>query len=277
MEMDKEKLYTLRWTATKIQSTTAEKQTRELAQEQVELVTDLIGDRKPAAPVEAPKPEVVIAGQGLDWYPKAVRYPKRMRTRGKYAKGYPLGLLYHHTAGRDGAAKTIEGGIAQGYAYLCTQEDGTIVQAHPISEFGYHGGESAWRIGVSPLIGSVSDDLIGLEVNNAGLLTKTSDGRFKTWFNTYIPEDRVRYVTEKEWGCPTGYYHKFTEAQEKANFEFILWLKRNDPFGVFSFDHVLGHHEVAGKLGIGYFRKNDPGGSLSMPMPELRALLKKSV
>lgn len=266
--MKDERLYTLRWAATKIQSTTTEQSTKDLAHEQVKILNEMLGDiKKPESDI---KSDIV---KGLDWCPFALRYPKKMKTKGKYALKYPRGLLWHHTAGRDGAAKTIEGGIKNGFAFVCIQEDGLLIQAHPVSEWGYHCGESAW----AKLTGSLSDDCMGMEINNAGKLTKTSDGRYKTWFGTYLPEDKVRYVTEKEWGCPTGYYHKFTEAQEKRAIEFSLWLKRNDPFDVYSFDFNLGHHEASGKLGIGYWRKNDPGGSLSMPMPEMRDLLKKSV
>lgn len=222
--------------------------------------------------------------KGQEWYPKALRYALPMRTRGKYPKRYPEGSVLHHTAGRDGAAKTIASGIRNGYAYLCCQKDGLIVQAHPISEWGYHGGESAWKIGVKRLLGSVSDDLIGLEVNSAGLLSKI-DGKFYPWWaidkagkvisaSQEIKPENVRYVTEAEWGCPSGYYEKFTPQQEASIIDFYLFLKENDPVGCFDFDLILGHHEVSGKLGIGRWRKNDPGGCLSMPMPKLRELLK---
>jgi hypothetical protein len=53
-----------------------------------------------------------------------------------------------------------------------------------------------------------------------------------------------------------------------------MWLKNNNP-KIFDFDKVLGHHEVSGRVGLGYWRKIDPGGSLSMPMREYREYLKK--
>ena len=226
---------------------------------------------KPVETVEKPKP----TAKGLKYYPSAIPY-KNMKTRAKYAKGYPLGAVVHFTAGRSEAGLSdakaaIDLGITNGYAYLCIDKDGKVLQSHPIDEWGYHAGESAWKT----ITGAVSDDLIGIEICNAGLLTKTSDGKFMTWFKTEIPASQVRYVKESEWGGPSGYYHKYTEAQEKSLIELLKWLKNNDPVGCFSFDNVLGHNEVSGKLGIGYFRKNDPTGALSMPMSQLRALLKK--
>lgn len=231
---------------------------------------------KQQVPVNTEKKETP-KGNGLRWYPSAIHYGK-MKTRGEYKGGYPWGAVVHFTAGRyekglESAKASIDGGIENGYTFLCISADGKVVQGHPIDEWGYHAGESAWP----GLDKTVSDELIGIEMNNAGKLEKTKDGRFKTWFGTYIPEDEVRYVTEKEYGCPTGYYHKYTKAQEDALIALLLWLKRNDPYGVFSLDRVLGHHEVAGKLGIKFWRKNDPGGSLSMTMDQLRSLLKQQI
>jgi N-acetyl-anhydromuramyl-L-alanine amidase AmpD len=224
-------------------------------------------------------PEKVIMNKNI--IPFAVQSPKRMKTHGKYEKGYPLGAVVHFTAGRyDGGVKkaldTIEGGIKNGFTFLCIGNDGSLVQAHPVDEWGYHAGESAWKNPkfLKRLVGTVSDDLIGIEINCAGKLEKTKDGRYMTWFKTYIDEKDVRYVTEAEYGCPTGYYHKYTPEQEATLIKTLVWLKENDPTGQFSFDLVLGHDEVAGKLGIGYFRKNDPGGSISMPMSKLREHLK---
>lgn len=207
-----------------------------------------------------------------DWYPKAKRHPRLMKVRGKYAKGYPVGAVIHYTAGRSGAEGTIDTGIKSGYTYLAIQKDGVIMQAHPISGWGYHAGESAWKKVLKPLIGGVSDDLIGIEVCCAGQLTKKGDKLYKTWFDTYIPEDNVRYTPGKD-NQAKGYYEKFTAAQEKTLTELLLWLKSQAP-DIFSFDYVLGHDCVAGPLGIGYWRKTDPGASLSMTIPEYQKYLK---
>lgn len=237
--------------------------------------TEVSAGKAPTASVPAKTPAGVYPinakGEGRLWYPRAVISDKRMKEKGKYANGYPIGAVVHFTAGRSGGLKkamdSIEGGIENGYAFLCIADTGEIVQANPLNTWGYHAGESAWK----GILGSVSDDLVGIEMNNAGKVESVGNGRFKTWFNTYLTADEVRYVTEKDYGCPTGYYHKYTPAQEKTLIEFLVWLKKNDPTGKFKIDYILGHHEVAGKLGIGKWRKNDPGGALSMTMAQLRA------
>jgi N-acetyl-anhydromuramyl-L-alanine amidase AmpD len=114
--------------------------------------------------------------------------------------------------------------------------------------------------------------LIGIEINCAGTLTKEKNGLYKTWFKTYVPEENVRYTPGKD-NQAKGYYEKFTKAQEDSLTELLLWLKAQAP-DIFSFDLVLGHDCVSGPLGIGYWRKTDPGASLSMTIPEYQKYLK---
>ena len=197
----------------------------------------------------------------------------RMRTKGKYAKGWPLGAVVHHTAGRDGAEKTLKGGAKDGYAFWCIQKDGQMYVAHSANEWGWHCGESKWTKFVKKLIGSCNDDLIGIEINAAGNVKPTKEGKYVTWFKTVLGPDEVRYSAGVD-NQAKGYYEKFTPQQENTLIEALLWLKAQRP-DVFDFDLVLGHDEVSGVKGLGYFRKTDPGASLSMTMSEFRELLKK--
>jgi hypothetical protein len=86
-----------------------------------------------------------------------------------------------------------------------------------------------------------------------------------------VPEDQVRFVIEESYQCPTGYYHKYTPLQEGTLIRTLMWLYVNCID--FKLEYVLGHHEVAGLKGVGYWRKNDPGGSLSMSMNVFRTFL----
>jgi len=214
----------------------------------------------------------------LEFYPDAIQIRPNLPTRGNFAGGYPKGVVVHYTAGRFGslqkAIDMVESGRKNGYSYWAISSQGQVLQTTSVTRWGYHAGESAWKNAlVGRLYGTVSDDLLGIEITCAGLLKK-KDGKFFADYGEEIPAADVRYVTEAEYGCPTGYYHKYTKEQEAALISVILWLKKNDTKGIFSFDDVLGHHEVAGKRGIGYFRKSDPGGSLSMSMDQFRQLLK---
>jgi N-acetyl-anhydromuramyl-L-alanine amidase AmpD len=215
--------------------------------------------------------------RGSDVIPFAKPAGVRMTTRGTYAKGWPKGAVVHYTAGsdRDGAAlATIKGGVSDGYTYLCIDADGTLIQAHPVSQWGYHAGESLWK----GYIGGLNDEAIGIEICNPGILTQ-KNGRFYAWydksFTNPIPEDQRRYVTQSEYGCPTGWYKKYTMAQELTLIKTLQWLKDNDPSNVFKYENVVGHHECSGLKGLGFWRKSDPGGCLSMSMDTLRSELLK--
>ena len=266
----KETLYTLRWLAKKILGTTTEQSTKDLVQEQIELITKEIGGESKQEPAAEKAP----LGKGLKRFPFATQHGK-MKERGTYALGYPRGAVVHYTAGRSGGLKkamsAVDYGATQGHTYLVIGSDGSLVQAHDIDKYGYHAGNSKYTNAIKKLflLDTVSDDLIGFEINNAGKVEKIGEGRYQTYFKTYLTEDEVRFVDGKEWGCPAGYYHKYTPEQEATLVKAILFLKQNDPVGCFDLDLVLGHNEVSPG------RKPDPDGALSMPMEKFREHLKK--
>jgi N-acetyl-anhydromuramyl-L-alanine amidase AmpD len=203
------------------------------------------------------------------WYPKAKYTKDVMKVNGPYANKYPQGAVVHFTAGRSlegdkHAENTVKGGVKNGYAFFVISSTGTVYQNFPLSHWGSHAGVSK-----HPVLGtSVSRKLVGIEICNAGSLKKKGD-KYVSWFNEEYTESQVRHIKKKRDALdPTGIYHKFTEAQEKALIDLLLWMHKNNP-KVFNLDYVLAHHEVSPG------RKNDPGGSLSMSMSELRAHLKK--
>lgn len=208
----------------------------------------------------------------LLYYPKASIPKKGMNGSGNYEHGYPQGAVVHFTAGRDekitDAMDSYEWGRGEGYVFFVIGIDGTVIQGFPLNVRGAHAGTSSW-----PGLGDgVSKHLVGIEICCAGNLEKVSTGKYVSGFKKYYTEDQVRYVTEEEYGCPTGYYKKFTPEQEASLIELLKWLRNNNP-DVFKTEYILAHHEVAGKKGIGYFRKPDCGGSLSMTMSQLRKLI----
>lgn len=227
---------------------------------------------KPVMPEESmPTRSDIIDIEESEQYPPFAKVLRsKMRERGTYKHGWPIGAIVHFTAGRDGAEKTISHGIKNGYTFWCIQRDGKLMCAHPANKWGYHGGSSKWeRIAEDikyRIAGSVSDELIGIEINASGRVKSVGNGKYKTWYKTHLTRDEVRY-TPGTANQQRGYYHKFTEAQEATLVETLMWLKLMNPDG-FSFDYVLGHDEVSPG------RKNDPGAALSMTMPSFRESLK---
>jgi hypothetical protein len=215
---------------------------------------------------------IETTGQKLLWYPGAIRIDCGMKARGSYADKYPVGAIVHWTSGwsRDGdrgttankfAENSIRAGAKDGYAFFTISEKGQVFQALPLDKWGYHAGESHY-----PGLGSgVSSKLVGIEVCCAGSV-KPKGEKFVSWFGAEFSPKEVREAS-KNANIQKGFYHKYSEAQEKALKELLQWLYKNNPT-VFKFDFVLGHDEVAPQ------RKSDPGGSLSMTMPEFRKSLK---
>lgn len=286
--LTKDKLYTIRWYAKKLLTNEKDTSQRRLIEEQIIEISRLIGDYR-EAPIEV-KPEKPtpgsIGGQMLfrrekilplvrsdDYPPFATIMKEKMRERGTYPKGWPEGAIVHFTAGRDGAAKTIRGGIENGYTFWCIQKDGSLYVAHKANKWGYHAGNSSWNKLQKKLVGSVSDDLLGIEINAAGLLTKQKDGTFQTWFKTTVEPENVRYTPGVD-NQMKGYYETYTLEQQETLINSLLWLKFQRP-DIFDFDFVLGHDEVSGLKGLGYWRKNDPGAALPCTMTEFRTVLKK--
>lgn len=209
------------------------------------------------------------------FYPEATIVANiKLKSRGKYEDSYPRGAVIHYTSGRyekgkQSALDTLAWAKDQGYTFMIIAYDGTVLQSTPLDEWGYHAGESNW----AGLGASVSNKLVGIEISNAGLLEKRN-GKYYSWFNTEIPQDQVREVVAANDNQVKGYFHKYSEAQEKSLINLLVWLKNNNP-EIFDTKFILGHDEVAGPKGIGYSRKQDPGGALSMTMTNLRKLIKE--
>lgn len=182
--------------------------------------------------------------------------------RYKTPTGQARGCVVHFTAGRFGQGKenainTLKDMVSRGLSCLVMDINGIIYapENYSLSYYNYHAGTSSWR-GVT----SVSAHLEGMEICNAGRL----DGSGKAWFGQQIPQDQIRNV-KAEANRVAGNYHAYTEAQEKALIAFLK--KRLKEVPGYSVDWIAGHDEVSPG------RKNDPGGSLSVTMPELRAKL----
>lgn len=212
-----------------------------------------------------------VTNQKLLWCPFAQIVKPEMKTNGKYRKGYPEGCIIHFTAGQDSTEKdalgSLEYGRKMGYTFFVIGPTGVIYQSHPLDKWGSHAGESYYQ----GLDNSVSQKLVGIEVACAGSLEKGPTG-FKSWFGKSYDLSEIREVTQDNANQCKGVYKKYTLAQEESLTNLILWLKKNNP-EIFRLDFVLGHDSVAGKGALGRWRKVDPGGSLSMTIPEFQKKL----
>jgi N-acetyl-anhydromuramyl-L-alanine amidase AmpD len=221
----------------------------------VEKVKDWFGGKRIFAP------EYKIEFPIDDFSPK-LSYPpaaqsRKMITQGKYRYGFPEGAVIHYNAGRDDPKQFLDYMRSMKYVTFLIDRQGHIWQDFPLDEWGHHAGKSEWTYYRK----TVHDCFVGIELLSAGVLKPTACGSFKTWFDTTVPENEVRLRGGR-------YFQKFTFEQEKQLEKLLLWLELTGE-GVFSFNNVVGHHEVSPG------RKQDPGGSLRFEMPNYREHLKE--
>jgi hypothetical protein len=253
-EEQKPTLYTARWTANKIKSISTDEKVDRLADDLIQMISDLLAEPVPdeAKPQQPDRPNI----EPTDPVFKVVK-GKKFTSRGKYStkSGMFSGLTIHYTVSGNAPTGVVGWLADQGYGCMVMDYDGVIWIPEGfdvLQHWGHHSGVSKWN-GRS----SVSDVFAGMEICCWGLSSKV--GPFRT-------------VTTKEGYVVAGKYQAYTEAQEKSLINFCMWAKKHNP--EFSLDNVVGHDELrkeAGKLGD----KQDPGGSLSMPMTKFRELLKK--
>lgn len=220
-----------------------------------------------------------VSDSGLRmFYPRANWMPelKLLKSRYKldFAKPENIVILIHHTAAwQNQTAESF-------FKYflkknLCTdflREDGQVFQQRHGDRVGSNAGDSKFK-GRS----NVSKFAIALEVAGGGKLKlRDSNGTIKSWSKSFISDGseivtyfgkkvpNARYVTTAMGYEETGWYEPFSEAQES---EIVEYIKHWMTFGIPA-ENIVGHDEVAGKKYLGRQRKNDPGGSLSMPLAE---------
>lgn len=186
----------------------------------------------------------------------------KFNNRGHYEtpSGMFEGLTIHYTVSNRTAASAqavVRWLASQGYMCMVMDEDGKIYTPEGfdvLRHWGYHSGVSKWQ-GVS----SVSNRFAGMEICCWG---RNPDSSIKD----------VRTVTTAQGYIVAGKYQMYTEKQVASLTNFILWaLTVNKQFKI---EKIAGHDELrkeAGKLGD----KQDPGGSLPMPMAEYRKFLTK--
>lgn len=206
----------------------------------------------PSFPEEQVPSTPPVVGEKALWVPWAIRPNRAMPTSFTYPKGYPHGAVVHFTAGRDKteqeALDSYNWGCDSGFTFFVIGPTGKLYQGFPLNKGGAHAGQSYW-----PGLGSgVSSKLVGIEVACAGKLDKNG----KSWFGVTYPKEEIR-----------NGFKKYTPEQEESLIKLLVWLKKNCP-EVFDVQYIVGHNEVSPG------RKDDPGYSLSMTMPELREKIK---
>lgn len=179
-------------------------------------------------------------------------YPYR-ETPNKSGEIKPRYLIMHYTAGSsaESAINTLTNPRIKASAHIVLGRDGNITQLVPFNIKAWHAGKSRWKE-----LNSLNAYSIGIEIDNAGTLTKVSNG-WKTWFNkVYEPNEGIEAVHNHQ-KQPKG-WHIYTAQQLEVLVELSGLLVAE-----YQLEEMLGHEDIAPG------RKQDPGPAF--PMEEIKA------
>lgn len=174
----------------------------------------------------------------------------------KFNSDLPDTIVIHFTAGSS---------YQSSVDYLCSKEShasahlvigrgGEIGQLIPFDTVAWHAGNSHWkgRTGLNQFS-------IGIELDNAGELTKNEAGHFLSWFNKiYNPDEVFQGVHRNQ--SQVSFWHTYTPAQIEITFAICQVLCQH-----YGMKEIVGHEEIAPQ------RKIDPGPAF--PLEKLRACI----
>ena len=217
----------------------------------------------------------------LQWIPGATIGPK-VNVKGSKHKtptGKPYMITGHFTAGWNKVGSAWSSLERTKYAFLCIDITGELLQPAnmPTKAWGYHAGTSKFDIVGYGKTSSCSNKGPGVEMNCGGRLKyNKKTGEWETWFGKVVPKKDRRYLakTTDDWG-PKGWYEKLSKEQEETFIDYCVFMCLN--YKECKWQNITVHHEISGKKYLGRWRKNDTGGSFSMPASKIRETVRKRV
>jgi N-acetylmuramoyl-L-alanine amidase len=173
---------------------------------------------------------------------------------GVFAAGHPDTIVIHFTAGSSAASsvKSLcdDKSPNRASAHLVIGRDSSITQLVPFNTVAWHAGKSQHngRTGFNQYS-------IGIEIDNAGELTKTGE-KYLSWFGKEYPVNEVVHLKHRNHDG-LRYWHTYTEDQIVIVEEICKLLLNAYPIRF-----ILGHEEISPT------RKTDPGPAF--PLDNLR-------
>jgi N-acetylmuramoyl-L-alanine amidase len=181
-----------------------------------------------------------------------VAFEKTPNQGGSFDAGLPDTIIIHYTAGSsaESSIKTLCDKRNKASAHLVVSRDGVVTQLLPFNKIAWHAGKSSYggRTGFNKYS-------IGIEIDNAGKLTKSSD-QYIAWFGRVYPESDVIEAVHRNESEPY-YWHRYTEKQIDRVNDICV-----DLIEAYEISSILGHEEISPR------RKIDPGPAF--PLDKLR-------
>lgn len=157
----------------------------------------------------------------IKWYP----LPEDQYVKKEYNKNI---IVLHHTAS-GGSAKSDVDYWKSNSEKIATafviDRDGTIWQCFSSKYYAAHLGtptSTFKKFNINNTVLNLHKHSIGIELDNWGWLTKKSDGKYYTWANTIIPEDKVQVFSTPYLG--QSYFEKYTDKQLESVRELLIYL-----------------------------------------------------
>ena len=186
-----------------------------------------------------------------------ISYDETPNHSGQLKQDLPDTIVIHYTGGASlgSSVNWLKNPQAKASAHLVVGKTGKIVQLAPFNVKTWHAGISKWK-GRKNL----NRYSIGIEIDNAGLLTKRADGYY-TSFGKKVKENEVVFAKhkneqeEKAWAA-------FTDKQI-ASIEDLCFLLKEQ----YNIVEIVGHDDIAPE------RKIDPGPAFPLQQISDRVLL----
>lgn len=184
-----------------------------------------------------------------------VRWVRSPNHGGYLENKEPDTIVIHYTAGSsaESSVRSLCSEKSKASAHLVIGRDGSIFQLVPFNMIAWHAGQSSHEETGRRGLNKFS---IGIELDNAGLLTKQSENSYLSWFGKSYPANEVLAATHRNQQTEK-FWHLYTEEQLTACLEVCRILSAHYPI-----KFVLGHEEISPG------RKVDPGPAF--PLEKLR-------
>lgn len=175
---------------------------------------------------------------------------------GKFAKGKLDTIIIHFTAGssRASSVSTLSNPQTKASAHLVIGRDKKITQLVPFDTIAWHAGISAYQNR-----SGFNNFSIGIEIDNAGILTKNGD-QYTSWFGKNYPKEDVFEGIHRN-RKKTEYWHKYTQWQIEMCESICQQL-----IAKYDIKYILGHEEISPT------RKIDPGPAFPLDVFRTRLL-----
>ena len=165
-------------------------------------------------------------------------------------------LVVHFTGGSSAASSAawLCDPRAKASAHIVIGRDGSIIQLVAFNKVAWHAGISTWE-GLTGL----NKHSIGIELDNAGRVTRRADGKWQNALGVVVPASTVVEGVHKNDGV-AAFWHSYTQVQIDVARDVAAAI-----MGEYELVDVIGHDDISPG------RKIDPGPAF--PMEAFRSLV----